>query len=156
MLKKTLLASVITLVAGTTFAAACSADVVGKDLMNGYYSPADHNKKVAEIVVPASCKDFTINLKHVGKAPKAAMGHNVVIAKDKDVNAVGGASAKAGLAKDFIDAKDKRIVAHSKLVGPNETTSVTFPVAKIKDGKYAYFCSFPGHFAQMRGILVVK
>lgn len=156
MLKKTLLASVITLAAGTTFAAACSADIVGLDKIDSYYSAADNSKKAREIVVPASCKDFTINLKHAGKMAKISMGHNVVIAKESDVNAVATGSAKAGAAKDYVAEGDARIIAHSKLIGSGESTSVTFPVAKIKGGKFVYFCSFPGHFANMRGTLVVK
>lgn len=156
MLKKTLLASVITLAAGATFAATCSIDVVGKDIMDGFYSSADNSKKVSEIVVPASCKDFTINLKHVGKIPKTAMGHNVVITKDTDINGVAGDGAKAGAAKDYVKAGDARIVAHSKMTGPGESASATFSVDKVKGGKFVYFCSFPGHFAKMRGNIVVK
>ena len=39
------------------------------------------------ITVPASCTQFTINLKHTGKLAANVMGHNVVIAKEADMMA---------------------------------------------------------------------
>lgn len=106
------------------------------------------------IVVPASCAQFTINLKHVGTMPVAAMGHNVVVSKEGDMTAIAADGAGAG--PEYIKAGDTRVIAQTKMIGGGESTSVTFEVAKVKDGgPFKFFCSFPGHLALMQGSLEV-
>ncbi len=145
MLKKVIVTAALLAASGPLMAAQCSVDLEGNDAMQ-------FNKKVIE--VSKSCKDFTINLKHVGKLPKAAMGHNVVISKTADINAVGTDGVAAGAANDNVKKGDARVIAHSKLIGGGETTSATFPVASLKAGDaYSYFCSFPGHWGVMKGEL---
>ena len=52
---------------------------------------------------------------------------------------------------------DKRVIAHTKVIGGGQTTSVTFPTSKlVKGGDYTFFCSFPGHYGQMRGKLIFQ
>jgi azurin len=97
-----------------------------------------------------------IVLKNVGTMPKVAMGHNLVLLKK-------GANPKAVVDKcanaresDFIaaDVKDQ-ILAATRLVGPGETSDVTFE-APAK-GEYDFICTFPGHFnLGMKGKLTVK
>jgi len=112
---------------------------------------------VGSIVVPSSCSDFKITLKHAGKLPVASMGHDVVITKESDMDAVGQESASAGLDNGYVKPGDSRVIAHTKLIGGGETTSVSFPVSKIKDGgPYVFFCSFPGHAALMHGSISVQ
>lgn len=107
---------------------------------------------VSSITVPSSCAQFTINLKHVGQMPVAAMGHNVVISTMADMQAVLSDGMGAGVAGDYVKAGDTRIIAHTKLLGGGESTSVTFDTSKIKDGgPYEFYCSFPGHSAMMKG-----
>ncbi|MNF19483.1 Azurin [compost metagenome] len=49
---------------------------------------------------------------------------------------------------------DARVIAHTKVIGGGEKDSVTFDVSKLAAGTaYTYFCSFPGHFAMMKGSL---
>ena len=106
------------------------------------------------IVVPASCAQFTINLKHVGTMPVAAMGHNVVVSKEADMAAIAADGAGAG--PEYLKAGDTRVIAQTKMLGGGESTSVTFDVAKVKDGgPFKFFCSFPGHLALMQGSLEV-
>ncbi len=125
----------------------CSKDIEGNDSMKF---------NVRSITVPASCTDFTIRLKHVGKLPAMAMGHNVVITKTADMNSVATDGSGAGLAGDYVKAADSRIVAHTKIVGGGESTSVTFLVGSIKSGgPYSFFCSFPGHIMLMKGSISV-
>ena len=112
---------------------------------------------VKEIVVDKSCKQFTVHLKHVGKMAKVAMGHNLVLTKDADKQAVATDGMGAGLAQDYVKAGDTRVIAHTKVIGGGESTSVTFDVAKIKDGgPFKFFCSFPGHLALMQGSIQVQ
>ncbi|MEO8985779.1 MAG: plastocyanin/azurin family copper-binding protein, partial [Rhodanobacter sp.] len=54
-------------------------------------------------------------------------------------------------------ADDARVIAHTTLIGGGETTSVSFPVSKIKgDGPFTFFCSFPGHSTLMHGTISVQ
>lgn len=112
---------------------------------------------VNSIVVPASCTDFKITLKHVGKMPVAAMGHNVVITTSDDMQEVVADGMAAGLAENYVKPGDDDVIAHTKMIGGGETTSVSFPVSKIQGGgPYKFFCSFPGHAALMNGTIAVQ
>ena len=136
------------LLASSSAFAACSITVDGNDAMQF---------DVKSIEVPSSCTDFTVNLTHSGKMPKAAMGHNWVLTKTADMQGVANDGASAGMAKDYVKADDARVIAHSTVIGGGEKTSVTFPVSKLAaDGKYSFFCSFPGHWALMKGTLTLK
>ena len=123
----------------------CATTIEGNDAMQ--YN-AD------SITIPASCSQFTVNLKHVGKLAVNVMGHNFVVAKEADmagINADGMA-----VAPEHLKDGDARVVAHTKMIGGGESASVTFDVAKIKDGgPYKFFCSFPGHSALMKGSISV-
>ena len=147
MLRKILFASVLMLGAPAAMAATCSVNLEGNDMMKF---------NVANIDVSKSCKDFTINLKHTGKLARNVMGHNVVVAKTGDMKGIDADGIKAGLAADYVKAGDSRVVAHSKVVGGGETTSVKIPVSKLGAGPYSFFCSFPGHSSLMKGTITLK
>ena len=146
MILKTTAAALLTAVLATpALAAPCNVDIEGNDAMQ-------FNK--ASIAVPASCKQFTVKLKHAGKLPKTAMGHNWVLSKAADVQAVANDGIPAGPDKAYIKPGDARVIAHTKLIGGGESDAVSFDVAKLKAGEsYAWFCSFPGHSSIMKGTL---
>ncbi len=104
------------------------------------------------IDVPKTCKDFTINLKVEGTMPKAIMGHNLVISKTADMQGVVDDGSKAGLAANYVKAKDARAVVATNIIGGGEKTTSKFSVAKMnaKDS-YMFYCSFPGHSGIMKG-----
>ena len=107
------------------------------------------------ITIPASCSQFTVNLKHVGTMAVEVMGHNLVVAKEADMAGINtdGIAVKPEHLKDG----DARVIAHTKMIGGGESASVTFDVAKIKDsGPYMFFCSFPGHAGLMKGSLQIQ
>lgn len=107
-----------------------------------------------QINVPASCSEFTINLKHVGQLPEAAMGHNVVVVETSDFAGVAADGLTAGAEAGYVPANDDRVIAASEMIGGGESTSVTFSTASLEEGgDYTFFCSFPGHSALMRGSL---
>lgn len=107
------------------------------------------------ITVPASCTQFTINLKHAGTLAANVMGHNVVVSKEADM--AGIAADGAADPATHVKAGDTRAIAHTKIIGGGESASVTFDVAKIKDGgPFKFFCSFPGHLALMQGSIQVQ
>ena len=145
MLRKLVVASLIGLASAPVFAAECAVEVKSTDQMTFETKSIDVSK---------SCKTFTVNLKHTGSLPKTAMGHNWVLSKTADAQPVATDGIAAGLDNDYIKPGDTRVIAHTKVIGGGETDSVTFPVSKLKAGEnYAFFCSFPGHFGSMRGVL---
>ena len=125
----------------------CTAEIEGNDAMQ-------FNK--ATLSVPASCKQFTVKLKHTGKMPVTAMGHNWVLTKTADLQGASAEGMAAGAAKNYVKDADARVIAHTKLIGGGQTDSVTFAVNKLAAGEsYSYFCSFPGHAALMKGTLTI-
>ena len=133
---------------GKAVVADCATEIEGNDAMQ---------YNVSSIVVPASCTDFKITLKHTGTMPATAMGHDVVITKASDLKAVDVDGMAAGAAAGYVKADDSRVIAHTKVIGGGETTSMSFPVSKIKDGgPYEFFCSFPGHSVMMHGSISVE
>ena len=148
-LRSLLAAGLFAAASGTALAApACSVDIEGNDAMQ-------FNKTTIE--VSKACKKFTVNLKHVGKLPKAAMGHNWVLSKTADVQGVATDGIAAGVAKQHVKDGDTRVIAHTKVIGGGESASVSFDVAKLKAGEaYTYFCSFPGHSGIMKGTLTLS
>ena len=108
-----------------------------------------------DILVSKACKEFTITLKHTGTQPKSGMGHNIVISKAEDMDGVLKDGATAGADADYVKAGDARIVGHTKLIGGGEEASVTVDPAKLANGSYKYYCSFPGHGALMNGTVTL-
>lgn len=129
---------------GVARADPCKLEITGNDMMQ-------YDKQ--ELSVPATCKEITVTVHHSGKQPKTVMGHNWVLVKAADFNAVAQAGLGAGLANNYVVPGDKRVLAHTKVVGAGESTSVTFPASiLVKGGDYRYLCTFPGHFALMHGV----
>jgi len=97
-----------------------------------------------------------LTLKHVGKLPKAAMGHNWVLVKPMsaaEINAFGMACAtKAPL---YLPDDRSAVLAHTKVIGGGESDTITFTVPSTP-GDYPFLCTFPGHYAMMKGVLKVK
>jgi azurin len=102
---------------------------------------------------------ISVTLKNVGTTPKFSMGHNFIML-DRSVN-VGNAQAfldKASVeaAHDHVPPDSKDVLAHTKLLGPGESDTVTFNAPFIP-GEYLYLCSFPGHYSQgTKGFMTVK
>jgi len=132
--------------AGNAFAAdkVCKLEITGTDAMQ-------FDKK--ELSVAGDCTQVEVTLHHSGKLPAQAMGHNWVLAKTPDVAGVASDGIAAGFANDHIKKGDARVIAHTKIVGGGQTTSVTFPTSALtKGGAYTFFCSFPGHASIMKGV----
>ncbi|THF62628.1 azurin [Pseudothauera rhizosphaerae] len=144
-MKKIAASLLLSVLAAPVWAATCEATVESNDAMQ-------FNTK--EIVVDKSCKQFTVTLKHVGKLPKTAMGHNWVLTKTADFTPVAQAGVSAGPGKNYLPEGDARIIAHTRLIGGGESDSVTIDVSKLTAGEgYTFFCSFPGHWTVMKGVL---
>ena len=132
--------------AGNAFGAdkVCKLEITGTDAMQ-------FDKK--ELAVAADCTQVELTLRHSGKLPAQAMGHNWVLSKTADVAGVASDGVGAGFAKEHVKPGDTRVIAYTKIVGGGQSTSVTFPTSALKKGEsYTYFCSFPGHSSLMKGV----
>lgn len=110
------------------------------------------NKK--EMTVKAGAT-VTLTLKHTGTMAVTAMGHNWVLLKQgTDVATFATAAVEAGVDGDYVPAGTTAVIAHTKTIGGGESTTVEFTAPEA--GTYEYICSFPGHWAMMRGKLIVE
>lgn len=119
--------------------------LVGDDLMK-------YDKKEIKVKVGQKVK---LTLRHKGKMDVNVMGHNVVILK-QGVN-ITAFAGKAATSKDtgYIPAgSESDIVAHTKMIGGGQTTSIEFNAPAA--GTYDFICSFPGHYALMKGKFIVE
>jgi azurin len=145
MMRKLIALALLAVLSTPLMAAECATTIEGSDAMQ-------FNQKT--ITVPKTCKSFTVTLKHTGKLPKAAMGHNWVLSHASDEAGVIADGMKAGAANSYEKPGDARIIAHTKLIGGGESDTATVDVAKLKAGEqYAFCCTFPGHAALMKGTL---
>ena len=124
----------------------CKLEITGNDQMQ-------YDKK--DLSVAADCTQVQLTLKHIGKLPKEAMGHNWVLVKAADLTAVANAGMTAGLPASYVQAGDKRVIAHTKTVGGGESDTITFSTAGLAGQSLMYLCTFPGHNALMRGTFKV-
>lgn len=101
-----------------------------------------------------------ITLKNVGTTPKFSMGHNLVVLDkqitEQNIQAKFLDPASTAASTDYVPAGDKNVLAHTKLLGPSESDTVTFTAPQVP-GQYLYVCSFPGHYTQgTKGFMTVK
>jgi azurin len=145
---KTLVCTLLTLTLALSLAQGKEVVITGNDTMQ--FDVKNFNVKAGEKV--------KLTLKNVGQVPKIAMGHNLVLLK-KGITAIAfgqkalGAGANATNA--LPDSLKGEVIAATKLLGPGESETIEFTAPK-EAGSYEYVCTFPGHFALMRGTMSVK
>ncbi|MCA7024115.1 azurin [Stenotrophomonas acidaminiphila] len=135
--RRLLLALALVGAAGAAQAAGnCTVSLKGNDAMQF---------DLKEATVSASCATVTIELTHTGKLPATAMGHNVVVSTTADMAGVNRDAIRAGVANNYVQPKDARVIAHTTLIGGGQKTQVRFPGNKLTaGGDYSFYCSFPG------------
>ena len=103
-----------------------------------------------------------LTLRNGGQMPKEAMGHNfVLLASGVKAMDFGGSVANpatgATLENNYLPVENKelmqQVLASTNTLGPGEEVTIEF-VAGPK-GEYEFVCTFPGHFASMRGAMTV-
>lgn len=97
-----------------------------------------------------------VTLKNKGQMPKQVMAHNWVLVKpmsDADLTAFG--IKASSVAPDYLPGDRSSVIAHTKLLGGGESDTLEFS-APAAAGEYPFICTFPGHFALMKGKLIVN
>ena len=126
----------------------CKLAISGNDAIQ-------YDKK--QLTITADCTQVELTLTHTGKLPAQSMGHDWVLVKAEDLSAVASDGLTAGIANNYVKPNDARVIAHTKVVGGGESTSVTFATAALKKGQtYKYLCTFPGHNALMNGDFIIQ
>lgn len=124
---------------------AVNIGLTGNDLMQ-------FDKK--EIRVKAG-QEVTLTLRHVGKMELIVMGHNFVLLKPGvEVGTFAQEATISGKATDWIPNDGKDVIAHTKMIGGGQSTTVTFTAPEA--GTYDFLCSFSGHFGTMKGKFIVE
>ncbi len=119
--------------------------LTGNDLMK-------YDKK--EIRVKAG-QEVTLTLRHVGKMELLVMGHNFVLLKQGvDIPTFANAAAEVGQDGNWIPNEGADVIINTKMIGGGQSTSVTFTAPEA--GTYDFLCSFPGHWATMKGKFIVE
>lgn len=95
-----------------------------------------------------------LTLKHVGKLPKAAMGHNWVLLKQGVDMKEFASKALQAKANEYIPEGTDEVIAHTEMLGGGEETTIEFTAPAT--GEYTFICSFPGHYALMNGTFIVE
>ena len=96
-----------------------------------------------------------LTFKNIGKLPKVAMGHNIVILENSvDLVKFCNEAVKFPTNEYFPKGLEKDVIGRTKLLGPGEEDTIYFMAPE--PGTYEYVCTFPGHFALMKGKMIVK
>lgn len=133
------------LAAPSVWARTCAVSIDGNDQMRFNQST---------IKLAPDCTAVKLTLTHSGKLAAKVMGHNWVLTRSEDFQAVANAGLRARFEDSYLPPGDARVIAHTAIIGGGQTTSVTFATSKLrKGGAYTFFCSFPGHWALMKGTL---
>lgn len=101
----------------------------------------------------------TVKITLIVPADAIPQPHNIVFAKPgQEAALIQGAMAlmadPEGMAKGYVPENPDVVLAASKLIQPGGTDIMELEVP-AEPGLYPYLCTFPGHFALMKGMMTV-
>jgi len=103
--------------------------------------------------IEVSGNTIKLELKHTGQLAKNVMGHNLVVLQPGTDPIAWAAGTFSMVDTDYVPPDDETVIAATKLLGGGEVDLIEFEVPG--PGEYPFVCSFPGHAAIMKGVLVV-
>jgi len=114
----------------------------------------DYMKFNTREIIVQSGKIVKLTLKHIGQLDVQVMGHNFVLLKKK-VNLIEFAN-KAATARDnqYIPVGSDEVIVYTDMIGGGQETTIEF--LPPEPGVYDFVCSFPGHYAMMKGKFIVE
>lgn len=110
---------------------------------------------LAEIRAQAG-EELRLVFTNVGRMPKESMGHNWVLfaqMNDSELNEIAMAAARRS--PEYLPEDRSAVLAHTDILGPGESETLDF-TAPTDPGTYTFACTFPGHFAVMKGDFIVE
>jgi azurin len=106
-----------------------------------------------EITVPAGSK-VELTLTHTGTMAVEVMGHNFVLLKQGTDLVAFTTEASKAMDNGYVPAGSDAVLANTELIGGGGSTTITFDAPEA--GTYDFICSFPGHYALMKGKFIVE
>ena len=98
---------------------------------------------------------IVLTLVNVGTMPKDAMGHNwTLLNAGVDYKEYASAAESAKDNGYQVKGRESDVIAHTAILGPGETETLTFTAPAA--GTYKYVCTFPAHYGTMNGTLIVE
>ncbi len=94
----------------------------------------------------------TVKIELVNTAKDSSMQHNFVLIEKGSADKVGPEGVKAGPANNYVP-KMREVLVSTKLTLPGQIADITFPAPP--KGEYDFICTYPGHYASMKGKLFV-
>ena len=124
------------------------------DVNNILITSDDYMKFDTRKITVKSGKIVKLTLKHIGQLDVQVMGHNFVLLKRK-VNLIEFAN-KAATARDnqYIPVGSDEVIVYTDMIGGGQETTIEF--LPPEPGVYDFVCSFPGHYAMMKGKFIVE
>ena len=136
----------------STTVASPSAESTSNDLLIEGDDQMKFNQSEFKVKVG---EPINLTLRHSGKLAKEVMGHNLVVLKSgTDVDAFAKAALQAKDDEYIPTSLSDAIISHTALVGGGEASTISFTLAEA--GTYDFICSFPGHAALMKGIIIAE
>ena len=114
----------------------------------------DYMKFNTTKITVKSGKLVKLTLKHIGKLDVQVMGHNFVLLKD-NVDILEFANKAAMASKNqYIPVESDEVIVYTDMIGGGQETTIEFLPPEV--GVYNFICSFPGHYAMMKGKFIVE
>ena len=107
----------------------------------------------SEIRVRAG-KPIKFTLRHTGTMDVKVMGHNFVLLQPGTEIPAFANEAAGAAENDYIPENTDAIIVHTKLLGGGQSDTIDFDAPE--PGTYDFICSFPGHYALMKGKFIVE
>ena len=131
----------------TSFALAeeCEIVISGSDMMK---------YDTSEINIDKKCDKIIVTLKHSGNLPVNVMGHNILFLETKNLQMITSkVNMSHGIENGFIPELSE-VLLKSEMIGGGQETTFEIDPKVFKSGvEYMFICSFPGHYALMKGKL---
>ena len=114
----------------------------------------DYMKFNTSKITVKSGKLVRLTLKHIGKLDVQLMGHNFVLLKN-NVDIIEFANKAAMASKNqYIPVESDEVIVYTDMIGGGQETTIEFLPPDV--GVYNFICSFPGHYAMMKGKFIVE
>lgn len=107
----------------------------------------------SEITVKAGTQ-VELTLTHTGTMAVEVMGHNFVLLKQGTDLVAFTTEASKAIDNAYVPAGSDAVIANTELIGGGGSTTITFDAPEA--GTYDFICSFPGHYALMKGKFIVE
>ena len=114
----------------------------------------DYMKFNTSKITVKSGKLVKLTLKHIGRLDVQLMGHNFVLLKN-NVDIIEFANKAAMASKNqYIPVESDEVIVYTDMIGGGQETTIEFLPPEV--GVYNFICSFPGHYAMMKGKFIVE